>query len=312
MQLYKSRGFSEYFGDTFSFLKANGSHFFKHYFIVTGVFLLILLVFGYFVMQFYTEFLTSTLNNNSTNVFEEYMNNNGGLFILFLLVFFIIALFAGVISYGYMPIYFQLFTKNSGKNFGTSEIVNAYKKHIGKLVVFMLAGILLGIVLMIPIAIAGFLLIITIVGFLLLPLLIGLVMLLYTGTLIEYLEGKKGFFDCFGYAWKLITTKFWAAVGCVGIFYFMSYVTQQIVSLIPYIFGMASMFTTIEQGNNDPTQVVDSMSIVMMIVFFVSFIVGAVLGSIVNINQGIVIYSLKEENENINTISDIDLIGSGD
>ena len=175
-----------------------------------------------------------------------------------------------------------------------------------------MAGLLLGIVLMIPIAIAGFLLVITIIGIFLLPLLIGLVMLLYTGTLIEYLEGKKGFFDCFGYAWKLITTKFWAAVGCVGIFYFMSYVVQQIVTLIPYIFGMASMFTTIEDGNNNPTQMMDSMSVVMMVVFFVSFIVGTILGTIVNLNQGIVIYSLKEENENINTISDIDLIGSGE
>ena len=128
MQLYKSRGFSEYFGDTFSFLKTNGSHFFKHYFIITGVFLLILLVFGYFVTQFYTEFLASTLNNSNTNAFEEYMNNNGGLFIIFIIVFFIIALFAGVISYGYMPIYLQLYTKNSSKNFGTTEIINAYKK----------------------------------------------------------------------------------------------------------------------------------------------------------------------------------------
>lgn len=312
MQLYKSRGFSEYFGDTFSFLKANGSHFFKHYFIVTGVFLLILLVFGYFITQFYTELISSSLNNSSTNAFEEYMNNNGGLFIIFILIFLVIALFAGVISYGYMPIYLQLYTKKAGKNFGTSEIINTYKAHFGKLVVFLLAGILLGIILIIPIAIASFLLMITIIGILLLPLLVGLVMLLYSGTLIEYLEGKKGFFDSFGYALKLISTKFWAAVGSVGIFYFMSYVVQQIVTMIPYLFGMASMFTTIEQGNNDPNQVVDSMSVLMMVVFFISFIVGAVLGTIVNLNQGIVIYSLKEENENINTISDIDLIGSGE
>ncbi len=312
MQLYKSRGFSEYFGDTFAFLKTNGSHFFKHYFIITGVFLMILLVFGYFLMQFYRQLLTSMVSNNNANAFEEYMNSNGGLVGVLIFVFFIVALVAAVISYAYTPIYLKMYAENSGKSFGTKELVNAYKSYFGKLIIFLLAGLLLGLILIIPIGIAAFVFMITIIGILLLPLLAGLIMLLYSGTLIEYLEGKKGFFDCFGYTWKLVSTKFWAAVGSVGIFYVMSIVIQQVVGLIPYIFGMASMFTTIESGNNDPTQMVNSMTIMMMAVFFISFIVGVVLGTIVNLNQGIVFYSLKEENENIHTSSDIDLIGSGE
>ena len=46
MQLYKSRGFGEYFQDTFAFLKQNGKHLFKHFFIINGIFLLILMVIG--------------------------------------------------------------------------------------------------------------------------------------------------------------------------------------------------------------------------------------------------------------------------
>jgi len=48
MQLYKSRDFSAFFQDTFAFLKQNGKHYFKHYFIVNGIFLMILMVLGYF------------------------------------------------------------------------------------------------------------------------------------------------------------------------------------------------------------------------------------------------------------------------
>jgi len=312
MQLYKSRGFGEYFGDTFSFLKTNGSHFFKHYFIITGVFLLILLVFGYFFGQFYKEIFTSTLSNTDTNAVETYMNNNAAFVVIGFILFILIALVAAVISYAYTPIYLKLYSLHSGKSFGTRDIVNTYKAYFGKLIVFLLLGIILGLLLMIPIAIVAFVLAITLIGILLLPLLASLVMLLYSSTLIEYLEGKKGFFDCFGYAWTLISTKFWAAVGCAGLFYLMTIIVQQIVGLIPYIFGMASMFTTIESGDNDPTQIVRFMTILMMAGFFLSFIVGAVLGTIVNLNQGIIFYSLKEENENINTRSDIDLIGLGE
>ena len=52
--------------------------------------------------------------------------------------------------------------------------------------------------------------------------------------------------------------------------------------------------------------------IVMLVVFFITFIVGTILNDITQLNQGIVFYSLKEDNENINTKSVIDQIGSGE
>jgi len=239
------------------------------------------------------------------------MNNNAGLIGIAFILFLIVALVSAAVSYAFPPIYLKLYNDNSGKNFGTKDIVTSYKRYFGKIIVFLLAGLLLGIVLMIPIAIVSFILMITIIGFLLLPLVVGLVMLLYNGTLIEYIEGKKGFFDCFGYAWTLITTKFWAAVGCAGIFYLMSIIIQQIVGLIPYIFGMASMFT-VQETNPEPNEIVSSVTIIMMVVFFLSFGVGIFLNNIVQLNQGIIFYSLKEEKENIITKSDIDLIGTGE
>lgn len=316
MQLYKSRGFGEYFGDTFSFLKLNGKHFFKHYFIISGVFLLILMVFGYFFVQFYSDLLSASLggsfNNDNATAFEDYMNENGVLVGLFIFLFFTVGLIAAIISYAYVPIYLKLYERASNTNFSTSELVSEYKTQFGKLIIFLLAGLLLGILLIIPIAISAFILTITIIGIFLLPLLVGLILLLYTGTLIEYLKGKKGFFDCFGYSWTLVTSKFWAAVGCVGIFYIMGYIVQQIVTFIPYIFGMATMFTTIEDSKPEPENIINGMTIIMIVVFALSFLVGVFVNNIIQLNQGIVFYSLKEEKENINTKSDIDLIGSGE
>ena len=315
MQLYKSRGFSEYFQDTFTFLKLNGKHFFKHYFIVNGIFLLILMVLGYFFTKFYTEFIFGGILNqgNNPNVFEEYMNDNGPLFFLLAFLFVIVGLVAGIISYSYTPIYLKLYSEKDGKNFGTTEIVDTYKSKIGNIFIFLIVSIGVGLLLLIPTVIIMFVLAITIVGIMLLPVVLGAYMLFFGSTLMEYLEDKKGLMDCYSYSWKLMTSKFWAAIGSVGLFYFMSYVVQNVITMIPYVFGMASFFTTIEGGKQPDAEEFSSfMTIMMLLVFFLSFVLGTILNNIVQLNQGIVFYSLKEENENINTKSEIDLIGSGE
>jgi MFS family permease len=314
MQLYKSRGFSAFFQDTFSFIKQNGKHYFKHFFIINGFFLLILIVIGYFISKFYSEFLFSgVLQGGSNNtVVDDFMNENFGVFIILVVVFIVFGLIAGLISYSYTAIYLKLYSENDGKNFDTQQIIQVYKQNIGNLFVFLICSILLGIPLMVILGIGVFALMITIVGSLLIPVLLGAFMLFYNMTLMEYLQLKRGIWDSFGYAWILMTKKFWAAVGSVGIFYLIAYVAQNVITLIPYLFFMGSMFTTIPEGNTSPEEIGASFMVLMLVVFFITFIVGTILNNITQLNQGIVYYSLKEENENINTKSVIDQIGSGE
>ena len=312
MELYKSRGFSDYFQDTFLFLKQNGKHFFASYFVVNGIFLLLLAIIGYFFTKFYTEFIFGGLleGNNSTTILDQYMNENLGLFIIMLFIFIIVALVAGVVSFAFPAIYLKLYIEKEGTNFDTKDIINTYKTNVGKLFVFVVCSILIAIPLLFVFIISGFVLMITIIGILALPLLLAAFMLFYNMTLMEYLENKKDIWTSFGYSWKLLISKFWASVGCVGLFYVMSYVIQNIITLIPYLFGMASIFTNMENTNQE--DIGNTMMIVMLLVFFLSFLLGAILGNIVQLNQGIVFYSLKEQNENINTKSIIDQIGSGE
>ncbi|MEH6535546.1 MAG: hypothetical protein V7719_04080 [Psychroserpens sp.] len=313
MQLYKSRSFGEYFQDTFAFIKLNGKHLFKHFFIINGIFLLILMVMGYFFSKFYTEIVFGGLVNGNLNVIDEYMDQNAGLIILLVFVFFIIAVVAGVISYSFIPIYLKLYDENDGKNFNATDIINTYKANIGKIFIYLVCGLLMAIPAVLIAGISTFILAITIIGFLLIPMVIGAVSLFYQGALMEYLNNKRGIWDSFGYSWRLMGSKFWAAIGCVGLFYLMSYVAQQVVSLIPYIFGMINMFTDLEPGvNPDSNDIGKSITILMLGIFLMTFLVSTFLNVIVQLNQGIVFYSLKEDNENINTKSDIDLIGSGE
>lgn len=313
MQLYKSRGFGEYFQDTFAFLKQNGKHFFKHFFIVNGIFLLILIVMGYFFSKFYTEVMFGGLVNGNQNVFDDYMNENSGLFILLFLVFIIIGLFAGIISYSFVPIYLKLYTERDGKEFTATDLINAYKANIGKILLFLICGILVAIPLIVFTGLISFVLSITIIGILLLPLVFGGVSLYYQGTLMEYLQNKKGIWESFGYSWKLMSSKFWAAIGCVGIFYLMAYIAQNVVILVPYFIFIVDLVTNIQPGTNpDPEELGKTMMVLMLVIFLLTFIVVTFLNLIVQLNQGVIFYSLKEDNENINTKSDIDLIGTSE
>jgi len=314
MQLYKSRGFSAFFQDTFAFIKQNGKHYFKHFFIVNGIFLLILMAIGYFISKFYTDILFGGVlqGENSATQIDEYMNENFGIFILLIIFFVIIALVAGLISYSYSAIYLKLYVENNGKNFDTQQIVNVYKQNLGKLFIFLLCGILLGIPLLFVLGIGVFILMITIIGILLIPFLAGAFSLFYNITLMEYLQQKRGIWDSFGYAWTLMTKKFWAAVGSIGLFYLMAYVVQNVITMIPYLFFLGGLFTSTQQGNYNAEEVSASLMVMMLVIFFVTFIVGIILNNITQLNQGIVFYSLKEDNENINTKSVIDQIGSGE
>lgn len=310
MELYKDRSFGDMFQDTFSFLKKEGKHFFKHYFIINGIFLLILSVLGYFFSRFYSDFIRSLASSGGTSAnFETYLNENGVFLTLLIVVFLILAVIASVVTFAFPPLYFNIYLKKGSGNFDTSDIINAYKQNVGKLIMFVITGIVVAVLLMIPVGLISFILLVTMIGAILIPFVFGGIMLFYTMTFMEYLEGKKGVWESFGYSWTLLKSKFFPAIFSVGLFYLISNIILQVLIMIPYILGVFQVLTSPEQGNLNPEQISNMMFIMLLAIFFIGFIFGSVLGSIVQVNQGIIFYSLKEKNENIQTKSIIDQIG---
>ena len=314
MQLYRPRGFNDFFQDTFTFLKNNGLHFFKHYFIINGIFLLILLTISYFFGKFYTDFvLGSVLNPNSSEVLiDGYFNENFGLFILLLFVFFIVAITAGVISYAYTPIYFKLYLQNNGRHFETKEIINSYKTNLGRIFIFLICALLIAIPTVIGVGITSFILTITIIGILFLPFLMGLVLLFFGMTLMEYIEGKRGVWDSFGYSWSLLSSKFWPAIGAMGLFILMSYIIQFVINIFSSFFNTVNILTGIENGGFNSDEASNSSIVIALLLFVMSFLISTLLGNIIQIAQGVIFYGLKELRENIGTKDIIDQIGNSE
>jgi hypothetical protein len=313
MQLYKSRDFSEYFQDTFAFIKQNGRHLFKHFIIINGIPLMILLVLGYFFSKFYGDIFSEGMVNGNSSAIDSYINENYGGFSLLIITFVIIAFLAGMIWYAFVPFYLKLYQEKNGINFSSSDIMNCYKTHLGKIFIFFICGLLLTLPMLVGVSVLLLILAITIIGFLAMPMVIGALSLLYQGALMEYIDDQRGIWGSFMYSWKLMRSKFWAAIGCVGLFYLMSYVIQNVIAIIPYAFGMVSLFTEIETNTTpDNTAIQKTITVMMLAIFLLTFFVSSLLNIILQINQGVVYYSLKEDIENINTKSAIDLIGSSE
>ncbi|UGU17124.1 hypothetical protein LS482_04450 [Sinomicrobium kalidii] len=311
IQLYKKREFGELFSDTFTFIKQHGKHFYKNYFLINGGFILVLLVLAYFFVKVYSSLLATSMGPVAPDAsVENYVNDNGLLVFLFMFLFVIMAVFVGFITYAYTPVYMLLYAKKGSNDFTAKDIVKVLKQQAGKLFIYVLASMLISMAVFLGAGIAIFILFITIIGILLIPLVLAVITLSYNNALMEYLDSDKGIFDCFGYGFQLTFKRFWVNAGCVALFYLMIQIIQSIVTLIPYLAGIFSIVTSSSSSLGNSEENVAAVFTIMLIFYVLSFLLSLLGNTIIQINQAIIYFSLKEESENINTTSVIDQIGT--
>lgn len=308
-QLFKKRNFSDYISDTFTFFKVTGKHFFKNYFIINGTLLILLMVLTYFVFKVYFEMMFANIGSSSPNFLEDYFNNNIGLIIGVFLLFFLLIVFISLINYSFPVIYMNLYEKKKGNNFETNEIVAELKSKFGKIVIFFLVIFLLsitaGLIIMGLIIAMMFILIGFVLALILVPALLAFVQL----SFYEYMNSEIGVFDALGKGFEKLKQNFWPIVGSTVVMYFIIQIVISIFSMVPYVIGIASMFSSIENGN--PQEESLSFFSIMMVLFMCfAMLFSYILNNLLVVNNGIIYYSLREQNENKTTLSDIDLIGT--
>ncbi len=304
MQLLKRRRFSDNFNDTFSFVKLYGKHFFKNYFILNGLPLIFMIVVLYF---FTTTFIgLSTFQNNDTSkIIEDYIANNAVIFVFIAFISVIILFIFTIIQYTFVPIYMILYKRNNGINFTSKDIFDMmFKEKIGKILIFMFVSFLLLIPTIIVGGILGLLLLITIFGII---FLFAYISMFYNNALFEYLETDKGIWECFGYSFGMLKVKFWDNVGAIGLFILLSSFISGGISLVTNMISMVFAANTANRSERETM-----MMLAMLVAFIISKTISIFVQTIIQLAQGMVYYSVKEELENIVTVSEIDKIGLGE
>ncbi|WP_298424488.1 hypothetical protein [uncultured Kordia sp.] len=313
-QLYKSRDFSAYFHDTFTFLKQNGRHFFRNFFIVNGVFILIIITISYYAFKFYQDIvINNIIVNNDPNAISNYFDQNLGSIIIFGSLALLILIIVSILNYAYVPIYFKLFEKHQGQNFDSKEIFDELKNNIDKLIIYILVSIPVGLVTMIAATIISLILAVTIIGIPFILLVIAVFSMFLHAALMEYLNTDKGIFECYGYGLNMCFQKFFPAMGTIALFLIIVSVFSTAISIVQFIITSILGITTLEDPNGFQTAI-DSWSLQFVILFvlqMLSYVLNLLTSAVIQMNQGIIYYSLKEEKENIHTKSTIDEIGKG-
>jgi hypothetical protein len=311
-QLFKKRTFSDYISDTFTFFKENGKHFLTHYFIINGVLLLVLLTLSYFLFKVYFEVLFSNIGTNVPNFLEDYFNNNIGLIVGVFLFFIIVLLFVSLISYSYPIVYLQLFAKKKGANFDTREIIQLLKAKLGKMVIFFLVLIGLSFTVGFVVLALIFALMFVVIGIPLAIILVPALLALIQISFYDYLNEEIGVFEALGRGFAKLKQNFWPITGSTTVMYVIIQTVSTIFIAIPYIFGMIQLFTDVQSQGSPSAETFSVFGIMMVIVMCISILASFILNNVLIVNSGIIYYSLKDENEDISILSDIDLIGKAD
>lgn len=309
-QLFKKRNFGDLIGDTFTFFKTFGKHYYRNYFIINGGFLLLLLVLVFFLVKIFYEGAISNLGKTDQPEFANYITSNIPIFIGLGLLAAIAALFLSILSYAYPVAYLKLLENKT--DFTTEEIINVIKSKIGKIVVFFIASLFIMLPLMAIIMLLCIGLVFIIIGipllFIVIPAMISWISLCFYG----YISTDKGYFEALGDAFKLIKQKFWPCVGSTAVMYMITQIIVGFFTMVPYMIGIFSFLSGIDTPQGAGKLGAENFSffmIMMGITMVLSMVMNFIFQNFILINQGIIYYSLREENENNTPKSEIDLIG---
>lgn len=306
-QLYKERNFNALINDTFGFIRQSGKNYFKNYLIFSGGMLLILVVLMYLVGKVFFQSLFTGIDTGDSPLFDEYFNSGSGYFIAAAVVSVILILVVSLISFSFPIFYFTLAEKNTKPD--SSQILQAYKSKIGRVIIYGLWSLIT----FLPIGIIA-----NIISTLMFSLFIGIpvgliIMATYSAwiclSLFVYLNSDKGFFSAMKTGWNMLFKNYWAHMGSTAIFYIITFVAQLILVIIPYFIVM---FYSIVNADieTDKTDTLSFMGLMMLIIFILYIVLAFFFGNIIMINQGMIYYSCKEEDEKQSVHSEIDLIGT--
>lgn len=310
--LFKKRKFSDYFTDTIDFFRTSGKHYFKNYFIIIGGFLIALVVLIYFISTSYMEVLFSTVNNQTfnENFFYDYFSEHAVLYISVFVILFLLAVILTMISITYPVIYLQLLEEQKTSDFSTKSIVAALKANIGRLLLFFIG--MLFVLLPLSILLFGltFMLVFILIGIPLLIILFPAFMSWIALSYHEYIIKKVSFFASLKTGFRMLKQQFWVIVGTTILMMIIVQMLQGMVTLIPYILGMIMLFTSDSEVINDPRAIQSSVSVLFVVIMVLSVLMSYICNNFILINQGLIYYSIREENENNAANNEIDAIGT--
>lgn len=318
IQFYKKRDFGAFISDTFGFFKEHGKNYFKNYFMINGVLLMLMVVFfilGY--REFFAPFIGLD-NNGQSTYFEMYFQENQILVIASFAILFLLFFVITMVSYLFPILYLKRLSETGNSNIQSEEIISDLKNNIGRFLIFFLG--LMFIVMPLVMIVFGLtaLLMMILIGFVLIFILGPAILNVVNFLMFDYFHTKKGFFESLSYALRAQfsykngreKSPFWKYWGATTAMYFIIQMISSIFTMIPVFILMFTVFTnpdTVEMQQNPFT---GTMGIFLFCIYGISILLSFVMINVIFVNSGLQYYDSRTDLHREVDLTEIDSIGA--
>lgn len=319
MQFYKHRDFGKIINDTIMFFKENWKNFFKNYFLINGLILILLLFIFFFGYNELISLIFQTGAGGQAYLLEEYFIENQNVLIISTLLLFVIFTILIMISYTYPLFYIKRMSETGVKKINADAILADMQANIKKYLKFCLGLYFIVFPAFTIIYMINMALVFIGIGIILFFVTIPLSANILNFLIIDYFHTDKSFFACLGYAIrsqfsyseKGKKTPFWKYWGATSVSYIIVQTATSVFAIISFIIFIISDLTTPDSFLNDG-EMTSGASMAVVLIYIISILASLVLTNFMYVNAAFMYYDSRIDLHREVFITEIDSIGSNE
>ena len=315
MQFYKKRDFGALISDTFNFVKLYGKNYFKNYFVINGLLIILMAVLVFFGFRNFFSLIFEGIGGNSASIGRYFIENIMQIIFTFLFIFLVFILIS-VVNYSYPVLYLKRLTETGNKNITVDEIMSDVKKNIGKIFKLFLGFVFIIIPLYLAVYGLSYTVTYRIQGlyFLLFVFLTPVMTNVVNFLIYDYFNRGKGFFSSLSYAirsqfsYQQYNQKspFWKYWGTTMILYILQQVVVYTFVFILVFIIILSLGLSLNMSSAETfyiTLVFGAMAYPLII------IISLIMSNFISLCSGFMYYDSRTDLHREMDLTEIDSIG---
>lgn len=315
MQFYKKRDFGALISDTFNFVKLYGKNYFKNYFVINGLLIILMAVLVFFGFKNFFSLIFEGIGGNSASIGRYFLENIMQIIFTFLFIF-LVFIMISVVNYSYPVLYLKRLTETGNKNIAVDEIMSDMKKNIGKIFKLFIGFVFIIIPLYLAVYGLSYTVTYRIQGlyFLLFVFLTPVMTNVVNFLIYDYFNRGKGFFSSLSYAirsqfsYQQYNQKspFWKYWGTTMILYILQQVVAYALAFILVFIIILSLGLSLNMSSAETFYIT---LVLTVMAYPLIIIISLIMSNFISLCSGFMYYDSRTDLHREMDLTEIDSIG---
>ena len=315
MQFYKKRDFGALISDTFNFVKLYGKNYFKNYFVINGLLLILMAVLVFFGFKNFFSLIFEGIGGNSASIGRYFLENIVQIIFTSLFIFLVFILIS-VVNYSYPVLYLKRLTETGNKNIAVDEIMSDMKKNIGKIFKLFIGFVFIIIPLYLAVYGLSYTVTYRIQGlyFLLFVFLTPVMTNVVNFLIYDYFNRGKGFFSSLSYAIRSQfsyqeynqKSPFWKYWGTTVILYILQQVVVYAFVFILVFIIILSLGLSLNMSSAETFYITLGLTVMA---YPLIIIISLIMSNFISLCSGFMYYDSRTDLHREMDLTEIDSIG---